>query len=482
MTSRQSYRGWLALAALLALAVLMALGKSFFAEAIKEDPRVAVVERRDFVQNLTRTGILAPVSQQIVMSKVNGTLQEIVADGSRVAEGDALFLVDPKPHQEQLVQQEAKMRRVQAEWVKEREELAKELRKAQGEAQSRELKLNLEALRLKELQLGPSASDELEAQNQLANAKNLFQALSEERDILASLAEDGFVSFVEVRQKDLDTTEQRLKVRDAEIKLAKLHLPDAVKLAEQKLKVQVEEKALERANQRVTMLAENMDRAKERFEVRWKREEQNLSDCRDNLANTKHLSPIPGIAMIRSSWGIRYGPGREVGSGRDVLTLADLRHMKVQLTVDEGRIAYVRPGQQAKIRVAGLQERVFSGSVVRVAEKGRDEFEALRWETREFTGQAERQVFDIEVEIAEEADVLRPGLRVEVDLELQRYQDVLVVPRAALVREKDICYVRKTAAGGPERVQVEPRLEDRLYAVVNSEELKEGDRVWLVAP
>lgn len=470
-------------AAGLGAAAVLAAGAVFGlrgSPAFGEDPRVARVESRAFVQSIRRSGMLTPFSQQDINAQVQGTLLEIVADGAAVAEGAQLFLVDPKPHEEALTEHESKMRRVQAEWTKERETLAKELQKARSEQEDRRLKLDLETLRLKEMELGPSTSDELNAKNQLENARNLFEALSEELTILESLAEDGFVSEAELRQKQLDTTEQELKVKDAEIKYRKLHLPDPIKVGEQKLKVQEASKARERAAERVEVLERNKVQAEERFKTRWTAEEKRLADLKANIGKTKHVAPTPGVAMVQSRWGMRYGPGAEVHPGRDVIRLSDLRRMKAVLTVDEGRIGRVTKGQAARLYLPGLPDRAFAGKIVRVAEKGRDEFESLRGETREYTGMAERQVFDVEVELTEESDALRPGLRVEVELELGRLDQALVVPRAALVREKDAVYVRLVTSAGSERRNVTVVGEDRLYVAV--EGVEEGARVWLVTP
>lgn len=445
------------------------------------DPRIARVTRGKFEDVIRRRGSVSPVAKEKVLVKVRGTILKLVSDGENVEKGQTVVELDPKPHEEALANQEANLARIKADREKQRQNELKELRKAKDEVESRRLRVDLETLRLKDMELGPTATEELNAQVNLENAKNLLQARKEEYAILEELGLGGFVSQTEVRQKQLDLEEQEVAVAKAELEYKRLHTLDPVKIGEQRLKVRDEEKNLVAATERASFLAQANKQSEERHQFRQRREEQRLKELQENVLKTKVTAPVPGVALQREFWGMRLGPGREVRDGWELMTISDLRKMKVNLTVDEGRIARVVKGLRAEIRPAGAEQTVFQGVVTMVAEKGRDEFEDYLQETQDIVGKAQRQVFDVEVEIEGESPLLRPGLRVNVEIAVQRLEQALKVPRAALVREKDNqAFVRVDGALGPERKPVKVLGESELEAAI--EGLDEGQRVWLVEP
>jgi len=65
--------------------------------------------------------------------------------------------------------------------------------------------------------------------------------------------------------------------------------------------------------------------------------------------------------------------------------------------------------------------------VTKVADKGRDEFELYADDTTSITGTANRQVFDVEIEIAGQSSAFRPGLRAQVEIIIKQLEDVLIV-------------------------------------------------------
>ena len=178
-----------------------------------------------------------------------------------------------------------------------------------------------------------------------------------------------------------------------------------------------------------------------------------------------------------------FGPGREVYEGWAIMTLSDLRKMKAVLIVDEGRIARVQVGREVTVRPVG-STTTFTGRVERVAEKGADEFTHFENATKDLVGNANRQVFEVEVTLDKESEALRPGLRLDGEILVNRLENVLVIPRAALVTGDDgdvhNQYVRLASSVGPVRRPVKVLAEHGLLCAV--EGLQEGDDVWLVEP
>ena len=439
------------------------------------DYRWAIAEEGVFRQTLRRVGTLKPAQEDHIISKVNGVILELVPQGKLVAKNDVVLKLDPTPHLDAKAGQESTIRQMTAENRRQTAEAGKTLNQAREDIASYKLRVELEEMRLAEMKKGPGATDVINARTNLENNRNLFQAKEDEYKVLEGLAEMGYASREEVRQKKLEMTEQRHKVVETELALKKLYEPDVVKLADQELKVRDMRKNLEAAQERARLLEKNMQRDAERFKQRADRENFRLKDLEQRVQDTIYSAPNAGVVVHKKSRWYAFAPGREVNDGVEVLGLPNLDKMKVALTIDEARIAQVRVGQTANVYPAGWTGAPFSGKVTKVAEKGRDEFELYLGETTAIYGTANRQVFDVEVEVEGKSSALRPGLRAEVELVVQELERAVQVPRMAVKRLADGRTVVKLEA---EERAVNVLGENKQTSAV--EGVKPGERIRVI--
>jgi len=445
--------------------------------ADSNDYRTAPVVRKPFAVNVSRIGTLKPVTEQRVFAQVDGVIQDMAAQGTVVKAGDVVLKVDPTPHEDARVLQESVIVISKAEHAKLKQESAKILNQAKEDVTGYELRLELEKLRLVELKRGPEESEILNTESALTNARALLDARIDELKVIDELAALGFASKEELRQKQLQVTEQKLQVEQAEIKNRKIRVIDPVKIAEQELKVKDAVKTRDAATERAGLLERNMQRDEERHVRRMEREAERLEMLAERVKKCMHIAPGPGLIVHKRSRWYGFAAGRQVAEGQEVMSLPDFSKMKVVLTVDEARIGWVAKGLAAQIRPAGWRGEPFKGIVTRVAEKGRDEFEYFEDETVDIIGRANRQVFDVEVEIESQSPVLRIGLRTDVELVIRTIENALVIPRTALSRAQDgSSFVR--VGDGRERKTVKVLAENELSAAV--EGLNESERVWIV--
>ncbi len=448
-----------------------------------ENALLVKVEKRVFEHTIRRPATLEPSNKIRVMTEVYGFVVDAAEDGSQVKTGDLLIRIDPRSHQEAMEKQRDHVRKIKAEREKERQAAAKEIFKAKADAESRRLRVDTENIVLKEVMLGPSATDVLNTQAQLENARTLMQAREEEYAILEPLAQKGYVSQSEFRTKKLEKDTQKLNLEGAKIAVSKLMLPPTVAQKEQELKVHVEEKNLAAALEKANLLESNDQRAEQTYLMRLKRETTRLEEFEENITKTTIIAPAPGVVSMRKMRGRSVGPGFETDKNFELLTLADLRRMKAVVSVDEGRVGQLRKGMKANIHV-GLSgtgtERTLPALITRVAEKGRDEFEGFASETRDRTGKANRQVFDVDLDIQGEFNDLRPGMRAEAEILVASVPDARIAPEAAVNKENGQAFVWLASASGPEKKMVNVLAEDGLYCSLDG--LNEGDRIYLVAP
>lgn len=465
------------LLAAIALLVLLARGSSG-----EIDPRLTVAERRVLVQTIRSQGALQPVNRHPILPKVHGTILRLAKDGATVAQDIPILELDPTPYQEKLDGHQRRLLQLKAEWDRDEKKALKQIRQAQDVVESQKLRLELERLRLKELERGPTEADELNKRVALENAKSLLEARQEELQILEELRAGGFVAEAEARQKRLEVEEQQAQVAQCDVDYRKLHRPDPVKLGEQRLKVQESAKVLASSEEKVKMLQADLERARSSLADDRSEEEKEIREHTKEIEATRVLAPSPGIVLHgRGRWGQALAPGRDVHSGSEIMTVSDMRKMKAMVSIDEGRIGRIQVGQPARVTLLGSTRLTCAAKVLKTAEKGRDEFEEFNPATRDLTGKANRQVFDVEVELEEAGQNLRPGQRVEVEIEVCRLADAIVVPRSAVYRDgTDSAWVFLAGNGVPERRTIEVLAEDQHACAVKG--LDAGEKVWRVRP
>jgi HlyD family secretion protein len=142
-----------------------------------------------------------------------------------------------------------------------------------------------------------------------------------------------------------------------------------------------------------------------------------LEQAQVDLARTVIRAPIDGEIIGRD-----VDRGQTVAASLEAPTLftiaRDLRQMEVHAAIDEADIGQVRLGQQAAFTVDAYPERVFAGTVT---------------EIRKAPQVVENVVTYTVVLDAQNADLaLLPGMTAVLQIEVERVEDVLKVPNAAL--------------------------------------------------
>jgi HlyD family secretion protein len=430
---------------------------------------------------LRRPGLIQPLKEERTRTKLAGTILEIANEGDLARKDDIVLKLDPVPHEDLKAQQEELIAEQAAEYKRASEESLKGLNLAREDVNSFELRLELEQMRLDEIKKGPTPADEINAQVDLENNQNLYKAKQEETDAIGGLAKLGYAAQEEFRQKQLETVTQNLKVVEMDIAHRKLNLIDAVKLAEQEMKVKEARKTRDTAKEKVLILEKTIKREEDRYNLRKEHQDDRLKELVENLTKTVYRATCDGVVIPRRTYyGFKFAPGREVFDGQEILTIPDLSKLKVKLCVDEGRIAKVTTGMRATVIPAGWTKEPFKGTVIKISEQGRDEFEQFQEDTLAISGTANRKVFDVDIELQGTSDALRLGLRCDVEIVLGQIENAIVVPRAALIRQKDgdvLVSVLTGSTGAVEQRKIKVNAESELWAAI--EGVKEGERVLL---
>jgi HlyD family secretion protein len=184
-----------------------------------------------------------------------------------------------------------------------------------------------------------------------------------------------------------------------------------------------------------------------------------LSRAKDALRRARVTSPLGGTVVavgvevgrvVSSGTGLSASPDAALGLGLGggpgaPVIVADLSELIVKLDVDELDISRVRPGQQAIIRAQGIKDIEFEGVVEKVGLMGREAMGAVlftvevkvigsrasgsRPTTAMATGSLEAQA----PVVPAPADVLRPGMSAQAEIEVERLERAVVIPLAAVL-------------------------------------------------
>jgi HlyD family secretion protein len=171
------------------------------------------------------------------------------------------------------------------------------------------------------------------------------------------------------------------------------------------------------------------------LEIQRDRAYKAMTSAEDNAARMVVKSPIPGMVVLRMVWRpaqqVEIQEGEEARPGMPIMQVVDPEAMLVRVKVNQADVHLLRVGQPARISLDAYPELQFQGRVEQVAPVGT---------TSMLTSRVRNFVAIVSVQGSHPK--LVPDLSAAVDVELERQNDAIVVPRDAIVREKDRFTVR----------------------------------------
>lgn len=196
-----------------------------------------------------------------------------------------------------------------------------------------------------------------------------------------------------------------IRQREADLKFAQTNLDRSRELFERQL---LPRQTLDDADARHQAAAAQLELARAQLT----QSEARLQELRFTLANTVITSPVNGFVARRAA-----DPGAYVSQNAPVADVVDISTVRLIANVVEKDMRRVGAGDAAKVEVDAFPGEVFDGRIARVAP-------VLDPATR--TAQ-------IEVEIPNRTNRLKPGMYARVNLTIEQRDNALVVPANAVV-------------------------------------------------
>ena len=198
-----------------------------------------------------------------------------------------------------------------------------------------------------------------------------------------------------------------------------------------------------------------------------------VSEAKDNLGRTIIYSPADGtISALAVELGERV-LGTQQMAGTEIMKVADLNFMEVEVDVNENDIVKINIGDLAKVQVDAFLKKEFKGVVTSISNAAN-------------TATTADQVtnFKVKVRILKEsyADLLvgkpasyspfRPGMTATVDIMTKRKDNVIAIPISSVVIKSDTTSTKKFEVKDEVVEKLKPK-SDKKYECVF---VKVGDK------
>jgi len=329
-----------------------------------------------------------------------------------------------------------------------------------------------------------------EAKQQLRNLQDELQ-VSQEEYLLAQdriegqrrLEARGFITPTELEAEELNINKSFNKQQEKETAL-KLYIQYTFpKDAEQKLsdyenaimsyQRQVKENIAKEAQEEARLSS-----AERKFNL----ERVKLADINEQLEAATIRALRPGLVVYGASNqnSSRYRgsnqeaiqEGATVRERQAILTIPDMREMAVKVNIHESAVQRVAVGQRVNVSIDAFPDERLTGVVIRVAVVA-DSANAFM--------NPDLKVYPTTIKIDGTHDWLRPGMSSQVEILVDRLEDVVYVPIQAVtyIDESRVVYVDN--GGRPERREVQTgSFSEQFIEIVSG--LREGEQVLLLPP
>jgi HlyD family secretion protein len=201
-----------------------------------------------------------------------------------------------------------------------------------------------------------------------------------------------------------------------------------------------------------------------------------VNEARDNLGRTVIYAPADGtISVLNVELGERV-LGTQQMAGTEILRVANLNNMEVEVDVNENDIVKIKVGDEAKVEVDAYLKKQFKGIVTSISNSASTALTADQVTN-----------FKVKIRILKESyqDLLegkpasyspfRPGMTATVDIVTKTKTNVMAVPISSVVVKSDTLPVKTTKLDDKELEEEEanmPKIDKKLECVF----VKVGDK------
>jgi len=423
--------------------VCVLAGTAFWRRARVDESLSATVKKGPLTAQLTTSGILKPIQSITYRSPLAGReteIVELVAEGTRVNDGDLLIRLDTTELQREV------------------ERARQEVRQSQVDLQVAEIERQEAQAAVKSVAEGEGALTVEEARTRLQLAQKKVERLRQEYEQLKPLIEKGFIT-----REELKKTGDELEQSEEELALARKRASVMTELTHP------------RERQRATLQLAQKESQLENARTKALEAQARMAFVLDQIENCRIYARRPGIVVYEEY--LAANPRRKIRAGdrvtgsQGIITIPEVNRMLLEASVSEAEVHRVQPGQPATIRVEAFPDLRLAGKVTRVGTLARASVD------RPF----EDKRFDLVIELDPTQAELRPEMTARADIIVGTRTGVLLVPVNAVFERQGMAVCHVVNRFGIETRQVQLGESNGVLVEVIAG-LQEDDRVLLTEP
>lgn len=426
-------RGVGAIVGLLLILALIMIWNAMTPE--EEGPRLTYeVKRGRLAVTITEEGLLESAKNTEIKCRVRGknTVLWVIASGTVVKPGDELVRLDSLEIEEQIDE-----RTKFAHW-------------SRSSAERSEASLTRAELAVDEYEKGRYIAEKMALEKDLVIAQAHLKSAMNILKHAKMMARNNYVSDLEIEEKEFMVEQAKLNV---DFKTTELEVLEKFTQAEQ----------VQTLSGNLASIGATHKANVERAMADASRRDRALEEIQHCVVRAERAGLV--IHPNAAKWELRpIEEGATVHKDQVLLLMPDLSQMRVKVGVHESVIDRMKPGLKARV---SLPDQELIGEVAKVASVTKP----AGW----WTGNEVR--YDMQVSVPNQSN-LRPGMSAQVEVLIAEYEDVLMIPVAAIVETASgpACWVK--SKGKAKRRNLVLGDTNDMFTIVEGG-LKEGEQVVL---
>jgi HlyD family secretion protein len=422
---------------IIVLVILFVSGQIFKGKSgeSNDDPTYQV-KRGPLTISFVESGTIKARDQIIIKNEVEGrtSIISLIPEGTRVKKGDLLVELDASSLEDEKIDQEIRVQNAEASYIGSKENLAVVENKAESDKDLAKLTFEFAKLDLKKY-TDPNGEYEnqlREAQSEITLANEELTRAEKERDSSRKLFKEKYISQTEQQEYELAFKKWNLKLQLAQSNLALLkNFTYKRNLAQLESDVSQAAMALERTTRKATADVVQAQADLKAKEAEYLRQKDKLQKSEDQIKKTEIYAPADGLVIYATSASAsRRGNVEPLDEGREVREREDLIYLpvgnlsKAEIAIHESNLEKAQIGLPAIITVDALGN-TFYGKVAKIAPLP---------DAQSMWMNPDLKVYNADIYIDGNNEILRTGKSCQVEIIIQQYQDVVYVPLQAVLR------------------------------------------------
>jgi HlyD family secretion protein len=198
-----------------------------------------------------------------------------------------------------------------------------------------------------------------------------------------------------------------------------------------------------------------------------------VNEAKDNLRRTTIYAPADGtISVLNVELGERV-LGTQQMAGTEILRVANLNNMEVEVDVNENDIVKIKVGDEANVEVDAYLKKQFKGIVTSISNSASSTLTSDQVTNFKVKVRILKESYkDLLAGKPEAYSPFRPGMTATVDIITNRKKNVLAVPISSVVVKSDTAAVKEIKIEDPNDKKIVPKNDKKFECVF----VKEGDK------